>query len=295
VVTGPHDEIYPYDGASYEGEYSLWQAHQTYGQGQVRSQKFGKLSPQYFEWHTYIPATPVPFYYSYLYICADDSPMENSSTNFEHCGNTEGQEGGDHAPYYGYNWIISGIMFDGYTGKILYHNPDYDESQVWKETHSRPARGKWHKFEIILDYDAEKWSLYVDDAFMGKYPFSVNPEISSGEAGYFQSVLGAWEYPTSIYHDYFIGRMYHNPEPIVLFGVDSDADGVLDYEDNCPCVYNPGQADADGDGVGDACEEVPPVPEFPLVFVSAAMIAVMVFAAGAAMRTKLNLNKLLPN
>lgn len=38
---------------------------------------------------------------------------------------------------------------------------------------------------------------------------------------------------------------------------DSDGDGVLDWEDNCPAVYNPGQADADGDEVGDACDNCP--------------------------------------
>jgi hypothetical protein len=35
---------------------------------------------------------------------------------------------------------------------------------------------------------------------------------------------------------------------------DRDRDGVLDGADNCPDAANPGQGDADGDGVGDACE-----------------------------------------
>src|SRR5215212_2030143 len=34
---------------------------------------------------------------------------------------------------------------------------------------------------------------------------------------------------------------------------DSDGDGTADTEDNCPEVANPDQADANGDGVGDAC------------------------------------------
>ena len=35
---------------------------------------------------------------------------------------------------------------------------------------------------------------------------------------------------------------------------DSDGDGVPDCKDNCPNDSNPDQADADNDGVGDACQ-----------------------------------------
>ncbi|MFA5298032.1 MAG: endonuclease, partial [Lutibacter sp.] len=41
---------------------------------------------------------------------------------------------------------------------------------------------------------------------------------------------------------------------------DSDNDGILDADDNCPTMANPDQADADGDGVGDVCDACPNTP-----------------------------------
>ncbi len=38
---------------------------------------------------------------------------------------------------------------------------------------------------------------------------------------------------------------------------DSDGDGVADASDNCPAIPNPGQGDADGDGRGNVCDNCP--------------------------------------
>jgi hypothetical protein len=44
-------------------------------------------------------------------------------------------------------------------------------------------------------------------------------------------------------------------EKILASSPDYDRDGILDIDDNCTRVKNPDQADADGDGTGDVCEE----------------------------------------
>jgi hypothetical protein len=50
-----------------------------------------------------------------------------------------------------------------------------------------------------------------------------------------------------------IGEVILSMNPITVS--DEDDDGIIDEEDNCVNTENANQADNDGDGVGDACEE----------------------------------------
>lgn len=66
------------------------------------------------------------------------------------------------------------------------------------------------------------------------------------------------------------------PPTVVPPPPDQDKDGIPDFRDNCPTVYNPDQKDSDHNGVGDACDEPwiaeqklhppPPPPPIPPQF-----------------------------
>jgi len=53
------------------------------------------------------------------------------------------------------------------------------------------------------------------------------------------------------------------PPPPPKAPPDKDKDGIPDFQDNCPAVFNPSQIDIDHNGVGDDCQNPRPIPPPP--------------------------------
>jgi alpha-tubulin suppressor-like RCC1 family protein len=93
------------------------------------------------------------------------------------------------------------------------------------------------------------WGGYPGDLRVPRGTFS---EVSSG----FRHVcaLNGANGTVACWGDNTYGQATPSGGTFTLLPPDTDGDGFLDPSDNCPTRSNAGQADGDGDGVGDACD-----------------------------------------
>lgn len=104
------------------------------------------------------------------------------------------------------------------------------------------ATNDWHHIEIKVHPASEDYDVYVDEEFKKTCPFWIHPGLENSFR------IGDREDGTNDY-----GQAYWD-DFIITQPVDSDGDGIMDPNDNCPYVANPDQADRNSDGWGDRCE-----------------------------------------
>jgi hypothetical protein len=118
-----------------------------------------------------------------------------------------------------------------------------------------------HGAPTYYDFDRQFQVVSSGTGYWGSGTFQANPgEVLLGAEGHgtirFIGSIGSlsWTVPSPEYWHGFTfgirGKASANPNS------DFDLDGVVDAADNCPQTANANQADADADGVGDACDSV---------------------------------------
>ncbi|MDH5515313.1 MAG: hypothetical protein OEY45_09145, partial [Gammaproteobacteria bacterium] len=105
------------------------------------------------------------------------------------------------------------------------------------------------QFEAVVNLNTSTYDLSVD----GIPVFTDQPFLDNLAAPFALTVGINPVNPFSGPEDYAIDDVYIQLQD----DIDSDSDGLLNQDDNCPAVANPAQTDSNSNGVGNACDPVP--------------------------------------
>ncbi len=123
---------------------------------------------------------------------------------------------------------------------------------------------KWHgmihdinKFDVLLGFhQGERFFVFVD-------AYHDNTVLCNTYYS-FEEVDGNWRMAASVDSSSVLTNLYlylpNYSASTLLVDDDMDGDGISNWNDNCPCIYNPLQKDTDADGYGDECDNCPTFP-----------------------------------
>ena len=140
--------------------------------------------------------------------------------------------------------VVNGVTFHRITDGDVTFNNGWSACSFWNQTNLAEVATHEIGHTIGLAHSTDpSATMYAFAHFDGRGA-SVMPDDAAGVSFIYPELAAS---PT--------------PHPTATpAGPDTDGDGVPDAVDNCPTVPNPDQADIDGDGVGDACDNCIAVP-----------------------------------
>ena len=150
---------------------------------------------------------------------------------------------------------------------ILNEAPDAAEKASWRAVLSGPLAFNWIVEGDALSGHTIKANLFVDSIYCSPLTLDITHRglslsgnqavmINPGTEGWYTWDVAFVSAPVAIPPEHTASA-----SDSVAVGYDSDGDGRVDIDDNCPFVFNPGQQDLDREGLGDACDPCPSNPD----------------------------------